>query len=253
MYIWRLAPVVRAEIDVATLVRKAQAAQLSGVWIKIADGAQAFENVKGPQAPLFISVRDAMRAAGIAVWGWQVPHGGTPANARAEATACAKLAKEFDLDGVLMDAEAGSNYFSGGDVEARAYAKTLRDALVAGGRGIAMCGNDIPSNFPGYPFQSLVKYADTNVPQVYYGGSPSVSNRLSRAIEANKKMSKAPFVPVGAGWIGDGGGCASASACAERAREFIRLVKEHGFPGYSFWHWMGAPAALWEVLFDLPA
>ena len=39
----------------------------------------------------------------------------------------------------------------------------------------------------------------------------------------------------------------------ERAREFIRLVKENEFEGYGFWHWMGAPAAFWEVLFELEA
>lgn len=252
MFIWRLAPVVAAEMDVATLVRKAKAAHLSGVWIKVADGKTTYENVTAQQGKLFQQVRDALRAEGIALWGWQVPHGGTASNAKAEAVAVAKLATSLDLDGILMDAEAGSAYFSGGDVEAKAYAQTLRDALTAEGRGLAMCGNDIPGNFPGYPFKTFVKYADINAPQVYYGGSPSVGNRLQRAINANQVYAK-PFVPVGAAWVGDGGGCASASACAERAREFVRLAQEHRFPGYSFWHWMGVPAAVWQVLFELPA
>jgi len=61
-----------------------------------------------------------------------------------------------------------------------------------------------------------------------------------------------PFVPIGAGWIGDGGGCASASACAEKALVFMHLVREYNFPGYGFWHWAGAPSNLWEVLFSSP-
>lgn len=46
----------------------------------------------------------------------------------------------------------------------------------------------------------------------------------------------------------DEGGCSSASACAEKAREFIRLCNERNYQGYSFWHWGGAPLALWQVL-----
>jgi hypothetical protein len=62
-----------------------------------------------------------------------------------------------------------------------------------------------------------------------------------------------PFVPVGAAWVGtDDGGCASASACAERALAFMKLVKQLGFPGHSFWHWQGAPMEFWNVLFSTP-
>jgi hypothetical protein len=56
-------------------------------------------------------------------------------------------------------------------------------------------------------------------------------------------------MPVGAGFIGlSEGGCASAQACGERATTFIQLCKDRGYLGYSFWHWGGAPLALWEVL-----
>lgn len=250
MFIWRLAPVVKAEMDVGTLVRKAKLAALAGVWIKIAEGDKRFDNVTPRQLPLFREVRDALRAEGIAVWGWHVPHGGTQAHAREEAAVAGQLAIDLGLDGLLMDAEGGSGYFNGGAAEADAYGGTLRKVLKDAGLGIAMCGNDIPKNFPGYPFSSFVKHADANAPQVYYGGSPSVANRLQRAMDANAQV-KAPFVPVGAAWIGTGdGGCESASACAERAREFLRLVDLHGFPGCGFWHWMGAPAAFWQVLFE---
>jgi len=119
------------------------------------------------------------------------------------------------------------------------------------GKGLAICSHDIPSNFPEFPFDAFAQHATVNAPQVYYGGSSSVANRLNRAVAANSHLD-VPFVPVGAGWIGDGGGCSTASACAERAIIFMRLVRDHGFPGYSFWHWFGAPANLGEVLFTEP-
>jgi len=252
MFIWKLAPVLTTELGIDGLVRKAKAAQLDGVWIKVSDGPLPYNNLSSQKAAdMFRAVRSALRDAGISVWGWQVPYGKNPNQAVAEAECAAKLASDFDLDGILMDAEGGAGYFTGGSDVAERYAKTLAQRLKAQGRGIAMCGNDIPANFPNYPFSTFVEHADVNAPQVYYGSSPSVGNRLDRAIHANATYNR-PFVPVGAAWIGDGGGCVSASACAERAREFLRLVNEHKFQACSFWHWLGAPSAFWEVLINTP-
>ena len=253
MFIWRLAPILKTELGIDGLVKKAKAAQLNGLWIKIADGKSAHENVKDAATQqTFKKLRDALRQAGISVWGWQVPYGQTAANTQAEANIAAELTLSLGLDGLLMDAEGGAGYFTGGPAVAKVYAQSLANAL-NGRAGLAMCGNDIPSNFPDYPFSTFVDAAQYNAPQVYYGGSPSVANRLGRAVNDNRRFDK-PLVPVGAAWIGQGdGGCASASACAERAREFLRLVAEQGFPGCSFWHWGGAPLAFWEVLIDTPA
>jgi hypothetical protein len=57
---------------------------------------------------------------------------------------------------------------------------------------------------------------------------------------------------VGAGWIGPDGGCDSASTCVDYALTFIRLIHEHNFQGYSFWHWQGIPSKLWEAFFNNP-
>lgn len=252
MFIWKLAPVLATELTIEHVVEKAKAANLRSLWIKIAEGSTPYQNVVGQTANKFHELRDKLAKAGIDVWGWQVPHGTTQDIARKEAQIAADLAKAFSLQGVIMDAESGNQYFQGGAAEAEVYASTLRKLLDADGRGLALCGHDIPTNFPSYPFTSFARHASFNAPQVYYGGSPSVENRLSRAINANAIIDL-PFIPVGAAWVGDAGGCASASACAERAREFIRQVGEHGFPGYSFWHWYGCPPAAWQALFEAPA
>jgi hypothetical protein len=168
------------------------------------------------------------------------------------AQVAAELVERFKLDGLLCDAEAGESFFQGSAEEASAYAMELRGLLDPLGAGVALCSHDIPRNFPDFPFGSFAAHCVQSAPQVYYGGSPSVERRLERALAANAST-PLPIIPVGAAWIGDNGGCASASACAERAREFIRLAKAHQFPGYSFWHWMGAPAKFWEVLFETEA
>ena len=53
---------------------------------------------------------------------------------------------------------------------------------------------------------------------------------------------------AGAVWVGDGGGCASSSACAANARAFIDFCREGAYPGLAFWHWAAAPSEFWDVL-----
>jgi hypothetical protein len=251
MYIWKLKPVLVTEMGIKNFVQKAKKAKLSGVWIKVAEGRNPYTNVLGEMESQFHEVIQRLNDKGIAVWGWHVPQAATADSAQEEAELVAWLAEQFNVSGVLMDAEAGGGFFKGNAETADTYARALRETLMGKGKGLAICSHDIPKNFPEFPFDAFAQHATVNAPQVYYGGSSSVENRLSRAIAANSHLDL-PFVPVGAGWIGDGGGCSSASACAERAIIFMRLVRDQGFPGYSFWHWFGAPPNLWEVLFTEP-
>lgn len=248
MYVWQLKPVLVAEGGIDNFVRKAKRAQFSSIWIKVAEGGSRYKNITGEMEDTFKDVVAELGREEIDVWGWHVPHAATSEDAEEEAQLVAGIANEFGLSGILMDAEAGDNFFRGNATTASEYAKKLQSLLAAQSKGLALSSHDIPSNFPTFPFGAFAKHATVNAPQVYYGSSPSVDNRLNKAINANSHVD-APFVPVGAGWIGDGGGCASAAACAERALAFMKLVHEHQYQGYSFWHWLGVPAKLWEVFF----
>ncbi len=255
MYIWYLAPVIKAEGSVAAVVAKAKRAGIANLWVKVADGGTPFANVTGTMAKTTSDLVGEAKDAGIAVWGWQVPHCPTQDAARNEAALLARLVSDFALKGAIMDAEGGSTYFQGGVAEAELYSSSLKSQLKDADKSLGLSSNDIPQNFPGFPpkFAAIAAQADFNFPQVYYGASPSVQNRLNRAAAANAHVA-APFVPVGAAFLGvDDGGCSSASACAERAREFLRLCAERKYQGHSFWHWAGAPLAFWNVLFDTPA
>lgn len=249
MYIWKLKPIINAEGTVARVVDKAHRAQLSALWVKIAEGTSAYQNVTGPMAVPFQNLVTRCQAVGIEVWGWHVPHCATVQAANAEAANAGAIGAQFGIDGLIMDAEAGSAFFHGDVAEADAYGRAMHIAATQLAKPLAISSHDIPQGQAGWlpKFNRIAAHADLNYPQVYYGGSPSVMNRLDRAENSNAHLT-IPFCPVGAGWVGDGGGCASASACAERAREFIRLVNDRGHQEYSFWHWAGAPNALWEVL-----
>ncbi|PVE23043.1 hypothetical protein DC522_17640 [Microvirga sp. KLBC 81] len=249
MYIWKLAPIMDVEGGVESMVVKAQRAKLSSIWVKVANGNTAYSNATGAMAREFARLVDGMHGAGIQVWGWHVPRVLQPAHATDEAELVASLASTFHLDGALIDAEAGSSFFQGTPADASIYASRLRQLMADQGKAVALSSHDIPTNFPEFPFWSFAQHVDVNAPQVYYGASSSVKNRLDRAVDANADL-QIPMVPVGAGWVGPGGGCASANDCAERALAFMMLCRRYDLPGYSFWHWYGAPTALWDVLFN---
>lgn len=251
IYVWQLKAVLVAEGGIDNFVRKAKRAQFSSVWIKIAEGSNRYKNITGEMEDTFKKVVAELGREDIAVWGWHVPFVSTLADAKEEARLVADIADEFGLAGILMDAEAGNAFFKGNAETASEYAQELQALLASQSKGLALSSHDIPYNFPKFPFDAFARHATVNAPQVYYGGSPSVLNRLDRAIQANSHI-EIPFVPVGAGWIGKDGGCESASACAERALIFMNLIHKHQFQGYSFWHWLGVPAKLWEVFFTEP-
>ena len=253
MYIWKLAPVLAAEGGIIKVVDKARRAKLSALWIKIADGQSEYANITGAMTEKFSNLVQRCHDRGIQVWGWQVPPCATPDIARSEAQQVSRITQQFGLDGIIMDAEGGAEFFQGGVAEAEVYATAMRSIADALQKPLAISSNDIPQNIAGWlpKFNKIAFVANYNFPQVYYGGSPSVNNRLTRAENGNAHVT-IPFVPVGAGWIGPGGGCESASACAERAQTFIQLVHDRGYEGYSFWHWGGAPLTLWEVFNGTP-
>jgi hypothetical protein len=252
MYIHRLSRILALEGTTTNIAAKAKKAKLSSVWIKVAEGKSRYTNITGTMKDKFIQLRNKLKEQNIAVWGWHVPRCINPGDDVKEAVVVATICSELQLEGILVDAESGKDYFRGDANAASGYMTTLRNALDTQGKGLALSSHDIPSNFPSFPFSSFAFKATINAPQVYYGGSPSVKNRLDRSMNDPKNKALAiPYVPVGAGWVGPAGGCKTPQACAKKAIEFMALVKQYKLPGYSFWYWDQAPKELWEVLFSV--
>jgi hypothetical protein len=261
MYVWQLDNTI-FKTNVAAGIAKAQAAKLSHLIVKIADGTKAFKNTAGDLGGQLKQLVTQAHAAGISAFGYHVPHCETNELAVEEADFVAGLLDKFKLDGVFVDNEDGGSYFKGGAAEAEAYATELKAKLAPVGRKIVMSSNDILSAHPKAYGKVIGHAMDANAPQVYYGQSATVQKRLQWAVKENSVFA-APFAPIGAGWVRKPGdktdaGCASAADCAQRARDFIGLVSlmHHSnptkFPGYGFWDWDEVPDELWAVLNELP-
>ena len=132
---------------------------------------------------------------GIEIWGWQVPHCATTAVAKREAKLLGDLAEEFELDGMIMDAEGTSAYFHGGLAEAKAYGAAMRQIADRLEKPLGISSNDIPQNIDGWlpKFNEIARKAHINFPQTYYGASPSVINRVDRAERGNAHLTIRSF------------------------------------------------------------
>jgi hypothetical protein len=256
MYIWELQTSLKGGTP-AELVSKAQSAKLSSLWVKIGDGDAPFENISAANTPILKDIVAQCQTANISVLGYHVPHCTTLADVPNEVDLCSNAVDTFGLGGIVVDNEDGRGFFTGTAVTAAAYGQALRTAMHAKNKIVVMSSNDILSAHPKSFGSTIGQYIDVNGPQVYYGRSPTVQNRLGRAVSENTGIA-APFFPVGAAFVsaasaGDGG-CASNGDCAQRAAQFIDLVSQlhhtnpAKYPGYGFWDWQEAPDEFWDVL-----
>jgi hypothetical protein len=256
MYVWQLKNVVGSGSTDAVVAR-AKRAKLSSLWVKIGDGAKAFENIKGAPGKLLQDLVAKSTAAGIDVLGYHVPWCADEHSTSNEIDFVTKTIGSFKLAGVVVDNEDGASYFKGTVETAAQYASGIKQAMKNAGKVVLMSSNDIVSLHPKACAETIGKHIDINAPQVYYGGSTSVSSRLNRAALENADID-APFFPVGAAFLSDGGdgGFQDADTCAAWAEDFINLVSllHHSspdqYPGYGFWNWEEAPDPLWQVLYD---
>jgi hypothetical protein len=104
------------------------------------------------------------------------------------------------MDGLIMDAEGGPDFFRGGVNEAHTYGNAMREVANNPKKLLGISSNDIPQNLPGWlpKFNEIATKADFNSPQTYYGASASVASRVDKAENANAHLT-IPFIPVGAG------------------------------------------------------
>jgi hypothetical protein len=258
MYVWN----VQASLNqgtVAAMVAKAVRAKLSSLWVKIGDGADAYENIQGANAAVLNDLVAGCNAAGIAVFGYHVPHCADNQAVTDEVNFVKSTVNNFKLAGVVIDNEDGSSYFRGTAQCATAYGQGIQSAMHAAGKIAVMSSNDIISAHPNSFGIEIGACVDVNAPQVYYGQSPSVNNRLQRAIGENQII-QAPFFPVGAAFLRkpseSDGGFLDPVQCGTWASQFIQLVSQlhrsspTQYPGYGFWNWQEAPDQVWQVLFS---
>lgn len=175
-YLWQLPYCDKG--DAAAIASRAKAANLSHVMIKIADGPTWPYNFDFDRnIDLIPPVQNALREAGISVWGWHYVRGDDPYN---EAQIAIKRTLELGMEGYVIDAE-GEYHTKSKRGAATRFMQELRKGLPD--LPIALSSYRFPRSHAGFPFDEFMAYCDISMPQVYFEQMHNPEEQLERTIE----------------------------------------------------------------------
>ena len=232
--------------DPAAIRSAAQAAGLSHVLVKIADGVKPF-GVSSTGHDYTAPVVQALRAGSIAVWGWHYVYGNDPAK---EAAVAIQRAGALGLDGYVLDAEI--EYKQPGKVQAAAQFMTaVRAALSC---PIALSSFRFPNYHPELPWGTFLEKCDLHMPQVYWEQAHNAAGQLRESKRQCDALPHAkPYIPTGPTY-----GVAGWAPSQAEISEFLQAARDLGLTAANFFQWEYCRAQLpklWTTVsdFDWPA
>jgi hypothetical protein len=233
-YIWKIH---RCEDgDANAIVQRAQAAGLSHLLIKIADGPKAY-NVD-LAAPLV----DAAQAAGLRAWGWQFVYGDEPFG---EADIAIHRIRTLALDGFVVNAETA---YKGKHAQATAYMERLRGKVP--NLEIALSSFRFPRYHADVPWTEFLSHCSYNMPQVYWVQADNPGQQLDWCIQQfNDVYPVRPVIPTGSAYEEFGW-----RPRPSEITQFLQKARDVGLAAANFWSWDYAGSAtgadLWKAVAD---
>jgi hypothetical protein len=211
--------------DPAALVAEAQSAGLSHVIVKIADGVKAF-GMDPSGIDFTVPVVQALRAAGIAVWGWQTVYGNYPAD---EAKIAIQRVQAFGLDGFVVNAEAEYKQ-PGKEAAARQFMSAVRESLTI---PIALSSFRFPNYHPEFPWSAFLEKCDYHMPKVFWELAHNAGGQLVESKHQCDALPHArPYVPTGAAY-----NVAGWTPTPADISDFLVTTRNLGLPAVNFFHW----------------
>jgi len=223
-YIWKIPDCENG--DPESIALTAQAAGLTHVLIKIANGIYDYNYDTSTKEDLIGPVAKALHKRNIKVWGWHYVFGSLPVE---EAKAAIRQINRLPLDGYTIDAEA---QYKGQYTNCQIFMKELRNALP--NFPIALSSYRYPKYHMDLPWKEFLTYCDINMPQVYWEQSHNPAYQLERClIEFETAVEPfRPIIPTGSAYCA-GGWCASS----DEITEFMNKAVSLKMPALNFWSW----------------
>lgn len=234
-FIWQLERCAGG--DPGRLAAMAVAAGLSWVAIKVHNAAALRNAERAPHVA-------ALRAAGVAVWGWGYCYGVVPEK---EARLALERVRTFGLAGYIINAEV--EYKAPGmSTQALRFVNVLR----AEGQGvpIGLCTYRFPSLHPQFPWTVFLPACDFHMPQVYWledNDPHAPSRQLARSQAELLRLWDLPFIPLGVASPNDAG---TWRPRVVQLDDFDSAVRGAGLPGLGWWSWQHAErdSAVWAAI-----
>ncbi|NIM92318.1 MAG: hypothetical protein GTO18_01200 [Anaerolineales bacterium] len=223
-FIWKIPYVEKG--DPEQITARAVEAGLSHVLIKIADGTDWVYNYNyDKEIDLVPPLRDAMREAGLQVWGWHYVRGNDPAG---EAQLAVTRMNELRLDGFVVDAEAEYKEPEK-DKAAKRFMQDLRNGLP--NTPIALSTFRYPEIHKPFPFNEFLEKCDYAMPQIYFERAHNPEEQVERSAKQFSELEFArPIISTGptykkGGW----------KPSPDEINRFMTKARELGQPGVNFW------------------
>ena len=213
------------EGDPVAIVAATQAAGLSHLIVKIADGEKAL-GIDASGIDFAAPVVQALHTAGIAVWGWQNVFGDDP---MAEAAVAIARTQALGLDGYVV--EPKSEYQRPGMARAaRQFMNAIRAALTI---PIALRSYRFPNYHPELPWSTFLEFCDMHMPKVTWESALNAGDQLRESKrQCDSLPNSKPYIPTGAAYPASGW-----SPTVEEIHDFMNTAKALGLPAINFFNW----------------
>jgi hypothetical protein len=243
MWIWQMKRTEGG--DVQAIVRRAAAAGLSQLWVRVGDSRSGYYG-----SPILADLLPAAHRAGLAVIGWGFPYLYDPAG-DASWTMAALNWQAPDgerLDGWGADIETAGEGTALSGRRASAYLGLVRAGMA--GRPLVATVFPPTDHWLGvYPYQAMAPYVDAFTPMVYWS-CREPGDAVAAAISRLAAM--APVHPLGQAYdMAPEGGRVGPPSPAEIDR-FLDVSRRAGAIGASFWDWQEMNDAEWRALSAYP-
>lgn len=225
------------------ILAAAQAAGLSHIIVKIADGTQA-AGLDGSGVDFAAPVVQALQQAGLAVWGWQVVYGEAPS---AEAAIAITRSQALGLTGFVVS--AGTEFEQSGRASAaHQFITTVRSALKV---PIALSSFRFPNYHPTFPWSDFLLSCDLHMPQVFWEQAHNADEQLRESKRQCDALPNAkPYLPTGAAYTAPGW-----SPTAQDITDFLDTADALGLQAVNFFDWEVCRASLplsWNAIASFP-
>jgi hypothetical protein len=244
IYVWNVAykdgDVVKEYSSPEGLAAELKAGGFGHALLKVCDGTARFGVINGVDyLPEYVK---AIKAAGIAVWGWGYVYGTYPAG---EAAVAIERCKELGLSMFVVDAEAE---YKNKPYQARTYMTAVRKGLPDA--VLALSSFRFPTYHREFPFREFAEHCNLMMPQVYWEGAKNAGDQLRRCVSEYTDLGFGlPIAVTGAAYKSTS---VSWQPTAGEVQEFYQVADEMGLEMVNFWEWQCAKKInLWQTLMAL--
>jgi len=232
MFIWQLPECEGG--DYHKIVNSALGAKLSWVAIKVVNGTIPYapQGMASTYPLMLASTIQALKAAGIKVWGWGYMYGANPLGiswAKAEADITISQTLGYQLEGYFIDPESEYKR-SGAKVWAAVYMAAIRSAMPT--TPLGLCSYRFPRYHPELPWAEFLRNCDFHVPQMYWEGAHNPGYQLETSVGQLRALKDIPIIPIGSAYPKG-----LWSPTYGDLMEFDNKAKELGLPGDGWWSW----------------